>query len=105
MDDVTTCPRCRGGIFVTGPAQWSVVADAERLRQQGWVGFSSADGVRSAVHLGCLSWAEKEALLGSARAEVPRVHPERSPRASPRFVRRAAQAPATTQVAEGAHAA
>jgi hypothetical protein len=99
MDHVTTCPRCRAGIFIAGLAEWSVVASAQRLREQGWVGFTAQDGGRTAVHLSCLTWPEKEALLGAAREPAPRVHPARPARPGTRFVRRA------PQPAEPAHAA
>ncbi len=83
MDDMTTCPRCRAGILVTALAEWSVTTGPERLRSQGWVGFVAPGGTRTAVHLGCLTWAEKEVLLSGAREPEPRAHP----RPARRFVR------------------
>jgi hypothetical protein len=89
MEEVKTCPRCHGGIWVTDLAEWSVDADPDRLRRQGWVGSGGSDaGV--AIHLGCLTWAEKDALLGGAAAvPVPRAHTLPRVRRSTRFVRRA----------------
>lgn len=66
MGSAETCARCGGAVAVGDGATWSVTASPEALRAQGWVGFEAADG-REAVHVGCLGWAEADALFGGSR--------------------------------------
>lgn len=64
MSHDASCVRCGGHVHVSDDASTAVDASPAALRRQGWVASTVGP-----IHLGCLGWAEVDALFGGAAPE------------------------------------